>query len=205
MSELRECPFCGSGASLLSSAVSVVRCSNNFCALESPHYANDDRDKLIRWWNTRPASRVEIIAAAIEVARYDLHTPRMKRLRAALEAYGVDAGQAAINWRDASSDQREVGSGATDESPAAVADQGRMVGANREGGRVPVADGAVSTRASRVETAATKFLLCVEQYHDAIKLRDDLENRHLWSRELSAMYDAMVKLRAALAPEGGRG
>ena len=74
-----------------------------------------------------------------------------------------------------------------------------MVGANREGGRVPVADGAVSTRASRVETAATKFLRCVEQYHDAIKLRDDLENRHLWSRELSAMYDAMVKLRAALA------
>ena len=53
--------------------------------------------------------------------------------------------------------------------------------------------------ASRVVEAATKFLRCVEQYHDAIKLRDDLENRHLWSRELSAMYDAMVKLRAALA------
>ena len=56
--------------------------------------------------------------------------------------------------------------------------------------------------ASRVETAATKFLHCVEQYHDAIKLRDDLENSHMWSAELRRMYDAMVKLRAALAAEG---
>ena len=56
--------------------------------------------------------------------------------------------------------------------------------------------------ASRVEAAATKFLHCVEQYHDAIKLRDDLENSHMWSAELRRMYDAMVKLRAALAAEG---
>lgn len=202
MSELRECWRCGAAARICGGDEQFwVECTS--CNAESGCYS--ERETVERWWNTRPASRVEIIAAAIEVARYDLHTPRMKRLRAALEAYGVDAGQAAINWRDASSDQREVGSGATDESPAAVADQGRMVGANREGGRVPVADGAVSTRASRVETAATKFLLCVEQYHDAIKLRDDLENRHLWSRELSAMYDAMVNLRAALAPEGEEG
>ena len=59
--------------------------------------------------------------------------------------------------------------------------------------------------ASRVVEAAKKFLRCVEEYHDAIKLRDDLENRHLWSRELSAMYDATVTLRAALAPEGEEG
>ena len=59
--------------------------------------------------------------------------------------------------------------------------------------------------ASRVEEAATKFLRCVEQYHDVIELRDDLENRHLWSRELSVMYDAMMKLRAALAEEGEEG
>ena len=113
MSELRECPFCGSSASLLSSAVSVVQCGNNFCALESPHYANDDTEKLIRWWNTRPASRVE--------------------------------------------------------------------------------------------AAAIKFLHCVEQYHDAINLRDDLENSHMWSAELRRMYDAMGTLRAALAAEGEEG
>ena len=59
--------------------------------------------------------------------------------------------------------------------------------------------------ASRVVEAAKKFLRCVEEYHDAIKLRDDLENRHLWSRELSAMYDATVTLRAALAAEGEEG
>ena len=56
--------------------------------------------------------------------------------------------------------------------------------------------------ASRVEAAAKKFLRCVEEYHDAIKLRDDLENSHMWSAELRRMYDAMVKLRAALAAEG---
>ena len=63
----------------------------------------------------------------------------------------------------------------------------------------------ITRPASRVEAAATKFLHCVEQYHDAIRLRDDLENRHLWSRELNTMYDAMVNLRAALAPEGEEG
>ena len=65
------------------------------------------------------------------------------------------------------------------------------------------AESAWNTRpASRVEVAARKFLRCVEEYHDAIKLRDDLENRHLWSAELRRMYDAMGTLRAALAPEG---
>ena len=56
--------------------------------------------------------------------------------------------------------------------------------------------------ASRVETAARKFLRCVEQYHNAINLREDLENSHMWSAELRRMYDAMGTLRAALAPEG---
>ncbi len=110
MSELRECPFCGSSAVLRFSAVTRIHCSNSFCGLESPNYANDDAEKLIRWWNTRPADAVRV--------------------------------------------------------------------------------------------KGEKFLHAVEAYHDAIKLRDDVENSHMWSRELRVMYDAMVKFRAALAQDG---
>ena len=102
MSELRECPFCGSSASLLSSAVSVVQCGNNFCALESPHYANDDTEKLIRWWNTRPASRVEEAAREADALMHpflidmsvdgaaDKFIAAMACLRAALAAEGEE-------------------------------------------------------------------------------------------------------------------
>lgn len=56
--------------------------------------------------------------------------------------------------------------------------------------------------ADAVRVKGEKFLHAVEAYHDAIKLRDDVENSHLWSRELRVMYDAAVKFRAALVVEG---
>ena len=56
--------------------------------------------------------------------------------------------------------------------------------------------------ADAVRVKGERFLHAVESYHDAIKLRDDVENSHMWSRELRVMYDAMVGFRAALAQDG---
>lgn len=66
MSELRECPYCGSDATLEMSAVARVRCTNNFCAADSPCFALDSVDDLLRWWNRR-ASKVE--EAALVMSR----------------------------------------------------------------------------------------------------------------------------------------
>lgn len=56
--------------------------------------------------------------------------------------------------------------------------------------------------ADAVRVKGEKFLRAAEAYHDAVKLRDDVENSHMWSRELRVMYDAMVGFRAALAQDG---
>ena len=70
-------------------------------------------------------------------------------------------------------------------------------------GVTPVESYRWNTRpADAVRVKGEKFLRAVEAYHDAIKLRDDVENSHMWSRELRVMYDAMVGFHAALAQDG---
>lgn len=56
--------------------------------------------------------------------------------------------------------------------------------------------------ADAVRVKGEKFLHAVEAYHDAIKLRGDVENSRMWSCELRVMYAAMVEFRAALAQDG---
>ena len=91
-----------------------------------------------------------LIETAADVCRYDLHTPRMMALRAALkEARDVLAGRLGQHGRySTDGDRREVGSGTTDEipriDPPVVAGEGCVGGPDGESGCVSLANGAVT-------------------------------------------------------------
>lgn len=92
MSELRECPFCGSAAKILTSAVSLVRCMNSHCGVESPHFAVADQEALIRWWNRRAPDALREAAEEVWAsipATYDESDPMVQRHARALLALGA--------------------------------------------------------------------------------------------------------------------